>query len=237
MAARLQQAPEDRIKAALLVAAIIGPLGWGLVSALAGDTRRVSADSLQLFTIQPPSSRPVQRPRPEPAHRHRSNGKAAHANLHSAATPVVAPQLPPRPPLLVAAPKPGIGLDPSEGTNNRPGPGTGSGGQGNGTGSGDAGNGAGESDGDGPELIRGAITDRDYPRGALAAGASGTVLTRFTVGVDGRVSDCVVPRSSGNAELGDATCRLIVKRFRFRPTRGGRGRRRAAVDDERTECR
>ncbi len=223
--ARLARSREDRVKAALASALIVGALGWGLVEALAGDVRTAADDALKLFVVAPPPSPPpVERPRPEPAHHHHPNGAASPANLRATATPVVAPALPPRPSPVVAAPKPETGAAASAGASNRPGSGTGAGGQGTGTGSGDAGNGSGDGDGDGPELIRGEISNRDYPKGALRAGASGTVRTRFTVGVNGRVSGCVVTASSGNAELDATTCRLITQRFRFAPARGAAGR-------------
>ncbi len=225
MAARLQQSRADRIKAATASALIVGAVGWGLVRALASDVGFLPSDALKLFAIAPPPlPPPVDPPRPEPRRQHRPNGAASPANLRAAATPIVAPPLPPRPSPVVAALKPGVGAEASAGASDRPGPGTGSGGQGTGTGSGDVGNGEGDGDGDGPELIAGGISNRDYPRDALRAGASGTVRTRFTVGMDGRVSRCVVTGSSGNAELDDITCRLIVKRFRFRPARDGSGR-------------
>jgi protein TonB len=46
----------------------------------------------------------------------------------------------------------------------------------------------------------------------------------FTVGVDGRARGCRVTRSSGVAELDALTCRLIEKRFRFRPSTDRYGR-------------
>ena len=47
---------------------------------------------------------------------------------------------------------------------------------------------------------------------------------RFIVGTNGRVTDCAVTRSSGNAELDTATCRLIKRRLRYRPARDAQGR-------------
>ncbi len=221
--ARLARSREDRVKAALASALIVGALGWGLARALAGDVRAVAGDALKLFAVAPQLP-PVERPRPEPAHRHRPNGAASPANLRAVATPVVAPPLPPKPSPVIAAPKPETGTAANTGASDRPGFGTGAGGQGNGSSSGVAGNGSGDGDGDGPELVRGEISNRDYPKGALRAGASGTVRTRFVVGINGRVSGCVVTASSGNAELDATTCRLITQRFRFAPARDGTGR-------------
>lgn len=53
---------------------------------------------------------------------------------------------------------------------------------------------------------------------------SGTVEVEFIVAPTGRVSECKVTRSSGNASLDETTCRLIVQRFRYRPARDSRGK-------------
>ena len=46
----------------------------------------------------------------------------------------------------------------------------------------------------------------------------------FTVGTSGRVASCTVTRSSGVPELDALTCRLIVRRFRYRPSTDRHGR-------------
>jgi protein TonB len=130
---------------------------------------------------------------------------------------------------MPAATTPAQGSDASSGNAPIAGPGTGAGGTGNGTGSGGRGNGAGGGGGTVLRLIEGDITGRDYPRAAARAGAQGTVGLRFTVGVNGRVTDCQVTRSSGNADLDETTCRLIKKRFRYAPSRDASGRPYADV--------
>ena len=75
-----------------------------------------------------------------------------------------------------------------------------------------------------PRHIRGSLTNSDYPRAAAEAGAGGTVGVRYRVGVDGRVTQCLVTRSSGNDALDVATCSLIERRFRFAPARDEDGR-------------
>jgi TonB family protein len=52
---------------------------------------------------------------------------------------------------------------------------------------------------------------------------SGTVAVRFTVGLDGRLSNCTTAKSSGNSDLDALTCRTVVARARFTPARGARG--------------
>jgi protein TonB len=47
---------------------------------------------------------------------------------------------------------------------------------------------------------------------------------RFTVGTNGRVVDCVVTGTSGDAALDAATCDLIKRRVRFRPATNAQGR-------------
>jgi protein TonB len=50
------------------------------------------------------------------------------------------------------------------------------------------------------------------------------VHLRFVVGTSGRVTGCTVTRSSGNAELDSTTCRLIMRRLRYRPATNAEGR-------------
>ena len=138
-----------------------------------------------------------------------------------APTPVV-PIIPPPP--LVTAPKAASGTQASSGNAAIAGPGTGSGGTGNGTGSGGDGDGDGGGGGTPPRQIGGRISQRDYPRDLFAAGVQGTVGVLYVVAVDGRVTDCQIERSSGNRALDNATCDLIISRFRFRPSLDEHGR-------------
>jgi protein TonB len=91
---------------------------------------------------------------------------------------------------------------------------------GSGAGGGAGGQGYGGDDGGGTdlELISGEIRPSDYPRHLGNAGIGGRVTATFTVQVNGRPTGCRVTRSSGNLELDALTCRLIEKRFRFRPS-------------------
>lgn len=101
------------------------------------------------------------------------------------------------------------------------------GGTGNGSGTGQddgVGDGIGNGGGTKAQRTHGALRDGDYPLAARQAGAEGIVFVRFTIAPSGRVSDCMVTRSSGNADLDGTTCRLIVKRFRYRPAKDGQGK-------------
>ncbi|RYD48600.1 MAG: TonB family protein, partial [Sphingomonadales bacterium] len=155
----------------------------------------------------------------------REEGAAAPPNRESRATEVAAPPpVLPVPPVMAAAPTPAQGSDTSSGAAPVAGPGTGAGGTGDGTGSGNAGNGPGGGGGTGFELLKGDLYDDDYPEWAQDAGISGTVYFLVTIGVNGRVSDCRITRSIGNARLDALTCQLVKRRFRFAPSRDARGK-------------
>ena len=96
---------------------------------------------------------------------------------------------------------------------------------GSGTGGGAGGNGAGAGGGGRDlELLSGEILPRDYPRRLARAGIGGTVYMRCTVLATGRVSRCIVTRSSGVPELDAITPRLIEQRFVYRPATDRAGR-------------
>jgi len=220
----LQSNPSDRIRAAVIAAALQVLLVYALVVGLAVRRPSLAESPLTLFgVLPPPPPPPPEKVTRRPLHRARPEGAASPANLRSKATEAVAPiaivQLT-LPPPIVTASKPAAGFQASSGAADVPGPGTGAGGEGNGTGSG----GAGDGDGDGgtgtpPRLIRGRLKDSDYPRGAREGLVSGTVSVRYVVAVSGRVTECTVTRSSGSSELDETTCRLIKQRFRFKPSR------------------
>ena len=69
----------------------------------------------------------------------------------------------------------------------------------------------------------------DYPAEALAQGAQGSTTVHLKVSEVGRVGRCVVERSSGNAALDRATCRVITSRGRFRPAVDAAGRPVASI--------
>lgn len=211
------------IVAAVTVAVVHGVIGYAFLTGLGTRMSICAPDVLKTFDVLPDPPPPAI---PAAPHRKsaRRQGASSPLNLKSQATEIVASTTPAlAPPPIVAAPVADRGSDPSAGASSVRGPGAGSGGQGAGAGSGRSGDG----DGDGGTPLRwrdGRIKDSDYPRGALEAGASGIVTLRFTVGVNGRVTDCAVTASSGNAELDDTTCRLIRQRFRYTPSTDAAGR-------------
>jgi protein TonB len=57
----------------------------------------------------------------------------------------------------------------------------------------------------------------DYPSRALQQEREGTTGFRVTIGIDGRVTECVVTQSSGHDDLDAATCSNVKRRARFEP--------------------
>lgn len=213
--------------AALGAGALTLALGYAVIVGLAWRQGVAPEAALQLFEVAPPPEPQRKRPQPRHVRQSRPEGQASPPNLRAEPTQIVAPppQIPTPPPPVAAAPIAGVGAQASAGSAEVAGPGYGAGGEGNGRGSG----GRGDGDGAGgdetpPRWVRGDLRDSDYPEAAAEAGAGGTVGVRYTVWTDGRVTECTVTDSSGNAELDATTCRLIRERFRFRPSRDDRGR-------------
>ena len=220
-------AHRDRLRSAIGVAAVHALLGYALVAGLGVTWPIAIAEPLKLFNVavEPPPPE-IAQPAPQ-VKADRPQGAAAPPNLEARPKPIVAPT--PRIRLEVAqqigaAPIAGEGPDASAGASPVAGPGTGAGGAGTGTGSGGAGTGTG-SGGIAVRArhIRGRIDDGDYPRTAYRERIAGSVTARLTVATDGRVTRCVVTRSSGHAELDATTCRLIERRFRYEPARNAAG--------------
>lgn len=74
-----------------------------------------------------------------------------------------------------------------------------------------------------PTLLRGQIGYSDYPPAALRAGMEGETFAGFTVGADGRVSNCHIRASSGHPLLDVHSCALITSRYVFEPARDATG--------------
>ncbi|UUR09227.1 energy transducer TonB [Sphingomonas glaciei] len=61
------------------------------------------------------------------------------------------------------------------------------------------------------------VTSSDYPADAIRARQEGTTWFKLTIGPDGRITDCLIEKSSGSASLDAATCRIMRSRARFTP--------------------
>ena len=200
-----------RIGAALAAAGIEFGLAALLVAGLAvsQSAPRGGGTTLVTFTPaeRPPPPPPPQPPRPEP-----DPGRSAPRASRAEALPREAPS----PPIVLAAPSPAASSAAAGVESDGGDP------QGAGEGTGRGGSGAGPGEGVGaPVRIAGALSDSDYPR---ASAASGTVAIAFRVRSDGRVDLCRVVASSGAPLLDRLTCRLVERRFRYRPALDAEGR-------------
>ena len=66
------------------------------------------------------------------------------------------------------------------------------------------------------------ISEDDYPDASRRAEEQGVTRVSYVIAASGQVSDCQVTKSSGFPRLDEATCRIILRRFRFSPaTREG----------------
>jgi protein TonB len=233
---QLSREGRDRLKSAAGVAALHGLIGYAIFTGLGFQLPEQVADELKLIDVLPdPPPPPAEPPPPEIAVAKKTapkdpEGAAAPPNLKNTPTQIVAPEPVvklPVPPPIPAAPAAGQGTAEAAGAAPMPGPGTGAGGVGTGLGSGLSGNGTGGGGGGRAVPARwlsGRITDRDYPDREYDRQIGGTVFLRFVVAPSGRVSDCRVTRSSGSRALDDTTCRLIMRRFRYRPAIDPAGR-------------
>lgn len=179
-------------------------------------------NALRVFAVNVPPP-PLPEPERPRSARPEREGAAAPEGRKARASPVVSlPSPVERPQPVTAAPIPRDGSESSAGAAER-GVGPGSGGTGAGTGSGGQGAGSGGGGGARARQIDGRIRHRDYPPGALRDRIGGTVRVRYTVGIDGRPRNCVVERWTGSIELATTTCRLIERRFRYRPALNAAG--------------
>jgi protein TonB len=67
----------------------------------------------------------------------------------------------------------------------------------------------------------GSISDEDYPPSSIRNEEAGTSVARFTIGTDGRVTECSA--SGASPTLDAETCKLIQRRFRYKPARDASG--------------
>lgn len=195
---------------------------YGLVRAFAPDTiRSVEREILSTFnvTITAPPPPPPSAPEPD-------EGAAGEQGRKAVPKPVTAPT--PKVPIARPSPAPrasSTGAANSSGARDS-GAGTGAGGNGNGTGSGGKGSGQGGGAVTKVSVQSGTISEaRDFPVPAGGRGArAGTSITVvFTVGVDGRASNCSVIRPGPDPEANALLCPLVIERIRFNPARNAAG--------------
>jgi periplasmic protein TonB len=81
----------------------------------------------------------------------------------------------------------------------------------------------------------GSISDEDYPPAAVRNEEAGTSVATFTIGTDGRVSTCNA--SGASPSLDAETCKLIIRRFRYKPAQDADGQPIAQTKTQRVTWR
>ena len=73
------------------------------------------------------------------------------------------------------------------------------------------------------------VTNDDYPSRALRENAQGTTGFSLNYGADGKPTGCQITASSGNQDLDDTVCKLLMSRARFVPGQDYEGNKVAST--------
>ncbi len=192
---------------------------YGLARALAPDftasviDRATSTVTVFVTTPDEPENEP------EPVMNEQvDEGAAAEAGRDAEARDIAAPEAPLASPTPVPAAA-STGDENAAGATDQ-GDGTGAAGDGFGTGSGRSGQGRGGVPVTGPSVRSGSIdAARDFPipEGGRSSREGTSVTVIFTVGVDGRASDCSVRDAGPDPATNALVCPLVIERIRFNP--------------------
>jgi len=207
---------KSRILAGIASAALDALILLALITGLRDQPARHGSSPLVSVALTALPAPHQTRPKPRPAVKHFHHQAAALAGARAVPTLAYVPRIPLARSALAAATNPDSGPGFNSGTADA--------GTGGGAGNGASGGGSGDNGGTDAEWISGQIGNSDYPPQAADRGAQGTVRTEITVAPNGRISGCQVIRSSGDPDLDATTCRLILRRFRFRPATDDAGR-------------
>lgn len=211
----------DKAKAVAAVLLVHAGLAAIILSGLSVHSVTRTIERLKTFDI---NADPLPPPLPPPPAQQarRAKEEAGAPAKKAEATPVVTPQpkiLVPAKTPIVAAPVAGRGRAPSSGAA-AAGTGTGAGGSGNGPGGG----GTGDYSGFTPARMLNKIPDREYRRIAGGRIPRGSATIAFRVNSEGRMVNCRIVRSSGDAQVDSTVCDAAARHLRFRAARDPNGR-------------
>lgn len=198
-------------------------------SVIAGAVLLMPSDSPLRIAEQEPTDliaiKPLPEPPPPPPE---EPGKAKEeegaAGKKAEPTPVVAPKpavVVPATPPIPAAPIAGTGSASTAGAATA---GTGPGAGGSGTGRGGGGSGGGGGIGNEARLLGGNSSRLPSSLLRVFAANQGYGHLWLTVSERGRVTDCSVLQTTGNAQVDQALCSLMIRQSRWAPARDRQGR-------------
>ena len=214
---RARPSPPDRAKAIAAVALVHA--GMAALLLIRTDSLELTPEEPTpvLIDIAPPPPPPP--PPPEPS-AGRTREEEGAAGKEAEPTPVVAP--PPRIPAptpLPAAPVAGTGSATTAGAAER-GTGPGAGGSGTGRGGGGTGGGIGTE----ARLVGGNRSRLPSRLLRQFAADRGDAHLWLTIAATGRATDCSVLRGTGNSEVDQSLCELMIRQSRWTAARDRQGR-------------
>ncbi|WOK36032.1 energy transducer TonB [Sphingomonas sp. C3-2] len=195
-----QSMSSSRVVAIVVVALLHAVLGYAFVTGLAYNVVKKAAEDLNVFDVQDEPPPPEEEPPPPPP------DKPIEPPPVVAPPPIVQTNVAPPPPIAVVNTPPPVFTPTPVAAPPPPPPPP-----------------APPRVAKKAELRSGSISNDDYPPSAQRAGESGTTTASYTIGPDGRVTDCNVTGSSGSSILDAETCKLIIRRFRFRAAEDASG--------------
>ena len=189
----------NRTAGIVVVALIHVALGYALVTGLAYNVIKKTAEDLKTFDVSEPPPPPEKPPPPPPKDNTPPPPIVAPppmVRINIAPSPVVISPVIPQvtPPPMIVPPRPNPPPQPRVSQTAR-------------------------ARGD----LHSLFSTDDYPASSLRNNEQGTTGVRITVGTDGRVADCQVTQSSGSSALDSATCSIIRRRAKYTPAKNDDG--------------
>jgi protein TonB len=191
----------NRTLAIVFVVVIQFALGYAIVTGLAYNVIKKTAENLKVIDVEqppPPPEKPPPPPKDLPKVPPPPTVPPPLVQMQAPPPPIavqVTPTPPPIPPVVQAPPAPPPPPPPHKTVS------------------------AQSARGD----VRTLFSADDYPASAQAAGAEGTAQAQLTIGADGRVVGCNLIKSTGNGALDSATCNILRRRAKFTPARDSNG--------------
>jgi len=199
--AQRKQISGNRTLAIVFVVVIQFALGYAIVTGLAYNVIKKTAENLKVIDVEqppPPPEKPPPPPKDLPKVPPPPTIPPPLVQMQAPPPPIavqIAPTPPPIPQVVQAPPAPPPPPPPHKTVS------------------------AQSARGD----VRTLFSADDYPASAQAAGAEGTAQAQLTIGTDGRVVGCNLIKSTGNGALDSATCNILRRRAKFTPARDSNG--------------
>lgn len=189
----------NRTLAIVIVVAIQFALGYAIVTGLAYDVIKHTAEKLKVIDVEqqpPPPEQPPPPPKDMPKVPPPPVTPPPLVQLMAPPPPIQTVTAPPPPYIPPVAPAPPPPPPPPRKTVS-----------------------AQSAKGD----VRTLFSSDDYPASASSAGAEGTARATLTISATGQVVGCDLIQSTGNRALDSATCSILRRRAKFTPARDSNG--------------